>query len=67
MPELRRIPYGDLYDAATLPAGCQAEQWAMRVIHNIIPRIPEECTGGKNESYVIVEDARHFLPDASRP
>ncbi len=65
MPELRRIPYGDLYDAATLPAGCQAEQWAMRVIHNIIPRIPEECTGGKNESYVIVEDARHFLPDAT--
>ncbi len=37
----------------------------MRVVHNIVPRIPEVCTGGRNESYVIMEDARHFLPGAT--
>lgn len=66
MQELMRVPYRDIYDTTTLPPACDPEQWAMRVIHNIVPRIPEECTGGKNESYVIMEDARHFLPGASR-
>jgi galactose-1-phosphate uridylyltransferase len=42
-----------------------ADDWAIRVVRNIIPRVPEECTGGKNESYVIIEDGRHFLPDAT--
>jgi Domain of unknown function (DUF4921) len=65
MQEVMRVPYGKIYQAAALPAGCQAEAWAIRVVHNIIPRIPEECTGGRNESYVIMEDARHFLPQAT--
>jgi galactose-1-phosphate uridylyltransferase len=65
MQEVNRVAYGDIYHDATLPASCQADAWAMRVVHNIIPRIPEECTGGRNESYVIMEDARHFLPHAT--
>jgi UDPglucose--hexose-1-phosphate uridylyltransferase len=39
--------------------------WLIRVFHNLIPRIPECCTGGRNESYVVVEDPRHFH-DAAR-
>lgn len=65
MEEVLHVPYGDIYRPEALPPGFQAEDWAIRVIHNIIPRIPEECTGGKNESYVLIEDARHFLPDAT--
>jgi galactose-1-phosphate uridylyltransferase len=64
--EVMRVPYGDLYPTAAIPGGYQPEDWAMRVIHNIVPRIPEECTGDRNESYVIMEDARHFLPGAAR-
>jgi galactose-1-phosphate uridylyltransferase len=64
MEEVMRVTYGEIYTTHTVPGSVKADDWAIRVIHNIIPRIPEECTGGKNESYVIVEDARHFLPDA---
>lgn len=39
-------------------------QWLIRVFPNLIPRIPECCTGGRNESYVVVEDPRHFADDA---
>lgn len=65
MQELRQVQYRNLYTANAIPEGCQPNDWAMRVIHNIVPRIPEECTGGRNESYVMIEDARHFLPDAT--
>jgi hypothetical protein len=65
MEEVLRVTYGEIYTDSPLPASCSAEEWAIRVVHNIIPRVPEECTGGKNESYVIMEDARHFLPGAS--
>ncbi len=64
MHEVMRLSYGDVYAPGTLPDGYTAQDWAMRVIHNILPRIPEICTGGRNESYVIMEDARHFLPEA---
>jgi len=63
MEEVMRVTYGEMYDATSIPAGFHADDWAIRVIRNIIPRVPEECTGGKNESYVIIEDGRHFLPD----
>ena len=63
--EVLRLTYGEIYDAQSLPPACPAEQWAIRVVHNIIPRIPAECTGGRNESYVLIEDARHFLPQAT--
>lgn len=65
MHEVMRVTYGNLYPPEALPEGCAADAWAMRVIHNIVPRIPEVCTGGRNESYVIMEDARHFLPEAA--
>ncbi len=39
------------------------DAWLIRGVRNLIPRIPECCTGGKNESYVLIEDARHFADD----
>lgn len=38
--------------------------WLIRAVYNIVPRLPECCTGGRNESYVVVEDPRHFADDA---
>lgn len=40
--------------------------WLIRAFRNLFPRIPESCTGGRNESYVVVEDPRHFADDAQR-
>ena len=37
--------------------------WVIRVFNNLFPRIPENLTGGRNESYIVVEDPRHFLPN----
>ena len=37
----------------------------VRVINNLFPRIPAELTGNRNESYIVVEDPRHFI-DAPR-
>jgi galactose-1-phosphate uridylyltransferase len=34
--------------------------WVMRVFNNLFPRIPAELTGGRNESYIVAEDPRHF-------
>jgi galactose-1-phosphate uridylyltransferase len=34
--------------------------WVIRVFNNLFPRIPESLTGGRNESYIVVEDPRHF-------
>lgn len=36
-------------------------QWIIRAFNNLFPRIPDELTGDRNESYVVVEDPRHFL------
>jgi galactose-1-phosphate uridylyltransferase len=35
--------------------------WVVRVFNNLFPRIPENLTGGRNESYIVVEDPRHFI------
>jgi galactose-1-phosphate uridylyltransferase len=35
--------------------------WIIRVINNLFPRIPSELTGERNESYVVIEDPRHFV------
>src|SRR5579872_6119952 len=43
-------------DAATPNSG-----WVIRVINNLFPRIPAELTGSRNESYVVIEDPRHFI------
>ncbi len=65
--ELFRVTYGEIFDGGDIPARVASDDWAIRVFRNLIPRIPEECTGGRNESYVIVEDARHFMVDARSP
>ncbi len=39
--------------------------WVVRVINNLFPRIPAELTGTRNESYIVIEDPRHFI-DAPR-
>jgi galactose-1-phosphate uridylyltransferase len=44
--------------------GDPASPWAIRAFNNLFPRIPAELTGGRNESYVLVEDSRHFMPGA---
>lgn len=41
--------------------------WLVRVFNNLIPRLPDSCTGGRNESYVVVEDPRHFAEGARHP
>ncbi|MCK6554037.1 DUF4921 family protein [Candidatus Binatia bacterium] len=45
-------------------SGATSGSWLIRAVRNLIPRIPECCTGGRNESYVIVEDPRHFADNA---
>ncbi len=39
----------------------ESGQWLIRVFNNLFPRIPEKLTGGRNESYIVVEDPRHFI------
>lgn len=46
-------------------AGGRRDGWQIRAVRNLIPRIPECCTGGHNESYVVIEDPRHFVDDAN--
>ena len=65
MEEVMRVTYGDMQPGVAPPNGSRPDDWAIRVVRNIVPRIPEACTGGRNESYVIIEDARHFLPGAA--
>jgi len=36
-------------------------QWVVRAFNNLFPRIPGELTGNRNESYIVVEDPRHFV------
>ena len=50
--------------AEVFPSAPRDGDWLMRAFYNIVPRIPECCTGGRNESYVVVEDPRHFADDA---
>jgi galactose-1-phosphate uridylyltransferase len=41
--------------------------WQIRAFYNLFPRIPIACTGGRNESYVLVETPNHFRGDARHP
>jgi galactose-1-phosphate uridylyltransferase len=63
-PEILRLSYGEILEPDEIPAGRTSSDWAVRVFHNLIPRVPEACTGGRNESYVVVEDARHYVDQA---
>lgn len=55
--EVLRVRHGDIFPGA-------GDEWLIRAVRNIIPRIPEACTGGHNESYVVIEDPRHFAGDS---
>ena len=59
MAEVYRIHPNEVPDAAPTDS-----PWLIRAFCNIIPRVPEHCTGGRNESYVVVEDPRHFADGA---
>lgn len=65
--EILRINYEELYYKGLYPPDLSPEQWSIRAFPNIIPRIPSSCTGGKVESYVVVEDSRHFLGHHENP
>ena len=57
--ELLRVAPSAVEGAAATPS-----PWLIRAFTNLFPRIPESCTGGRNESYVVVEDPRHFADGA---
>jgi UDPglucose--hexose-1-phosphate uridylyltransferase len=57
--ELFRLDAAEVADQDR-PAGDGAP-WLIRVFNNLFPRIPDELTGNRNESYVVVEDPRHFV------
>jgi galactose-1-phosphate uridylyltransferase len=59
--ELMRVTRNDVPDR-TGDAQNDGAGWIIRVIGNLFPRIPAELTGGRNESYVVIEDPRHFSP-----
>jgi galactose-1-phosphate uridylyltransferase len=61
--ELIRVPPAEVPDWP----GDPASPWTIRVFNNLFPRIPAELTGGRNESYVVIEDSRHFQPGARVP
>lgn len=57
-PEVLRVAARDVF------ADRRHDGWLIRAVPNLIPRIPECCTGGRNESYVVIEDPRHFTDNA---
>jgi galactose-1-phosphate uridylyltransferase len=57
--ELLRVAPEAVAGAARTPS-----PWLIRAFTNLFPRVPESCTGGRNESYVVVEDPRHFADGA---
>jgi galactose-1-phosphate uridylyltransferase len=44
-----------------------ASAWTIRVINNLFPRVPAKLTGGRNESYLVIEDPRHFIDTPRTP
>jgi len=58
--EVLRVRARDVFPDAT------GDGWLIRAVRNLIPRIPECCTGGQNESYVVIEDPRHFADNPQR-
>jgi galactose-1-phosphate uridylyltransferase len=58
-PELMRVTPAEFpqWDGRHQVEGAS---WVIRVFNNLFPRIPDSLTGGRNESYIVVEDPRHF-------
>jgi UDPglucose--hexose-1-phosphate uridylyltransferase len=59
-PEVLRVRSQD-FAGWTGAATHRSVGWVIRVFNNLFPRIPDTLTGGRNESYILVEDPRHFL------
>ena len=47
--------------------GGRETPWIIRVVNNLFPRIPRQLTGGRNESYIVIEDPRHFVESPRSP
>ncbi len=66
--EVMRISMDPAEEGRESPGGSdRVAPWAVRVVNNLFPRVPASLTGGRNESYIVVEDPRHFLPAARSP
>ena len=63
-PELFRMTRDEIPEWSGVKTNHDAP-WVVRVINNLFPRIPAELTGNRNESYIVIEDPRHFI-DAPR-
>ncbi len=59
-PEIFRLTGDEMPHWNGSPAATDS-RWIIRVINNLFPRIPSELTGDRNESYVVIEDPRHFI------
>jgi galactose-1-phosphate uridylyltransferase len=59
-PELMRITPQEFPEWRDHRAESAKPPWIIRVFNNLFPRVPENLTGGRNESYIVVEDPRHF-------
>ncbi len=60
--ELIRVP-PEPADSSSAHGHRAEPQWIIRAFNNLFPRIPDALTGDRNESYVVVEDPRHFVDD----
>jgi galactose-1-phosphate uridylyltransferase len=58
-PELMRVTPAD-FPGWNGQRALEGASWIIRVFNNLFPRIPESLTGERNESYIVVEDPRHF-------
>lgn len=56
--ELVRVQPGEVSEWHA--EGTHRHQWVIRALKNLFPRIPAELTDGQNESYIVIEDPRHF-------
>ncbi len=55
------------WTGAAASGGSDAGAWVIRVFNNLFPRIPAELTANRNESYIVVEDPRHFVENPRGP
>jgi galactose-1-phosphate uridylyltransferase len=59
--EMFRIAPDEVPEWSAPAAAREGAHWVVRVFNNLFPRIPAELTGDRNESYIVVEDPRHFV------
>jgi UDPglucose--hexose-1-phosphate uridylyltransferase len=65
--ELFRLTPAEVPGWTAPPPVRAGTNWVVRVFHNLFPRIPSELTGDRNESYIVVEDPRHFIESPRSP